>query len=74
MKLLVAKQLTFSDSSYDVSKSGRVVLPRAQTLECLVELLRGGGAHSAVASVRSAAPLRLAVKLVRKITLQRSLD
>lgn len=65
MKVLVAKQLTFSDSSYDVSKCGRVVLPRAQVQECLVELLRGGGAHSAVASVKSSAPLRLAVELVR---------
>ena len=64
MRVLVVKQLTFSDSSYEVSKTGRVVLPRSQVQDCLCELLRRGGAAHAVGATRADAPLRLAVDLV----------
>ncbi|KAL4538007.1 hypothetical protein Ndes2437B_g09090 [Nannochloris sp. 'desiccata'] len=60
---LILKALTMSDTSFGVSKSGRVVLPRAQVECCLDQLLRLGGAGSAAASLKANLVPRLSVNL-----------
>ncbi len=52
-----------SDTSFGVSKSGRIVLPRAQVECCLHQFLRSGGAASAAASLRTDSVPRLSVPL-----------
>jgi hypothetical protein len=60
---LILKALTHSDTSFGVSKSGRVVLPRAQVEGCLEQLLRLGGANAAAASLKNNMVPRLSVNL-----------
>lgn len=60
--VLASKYLTKSDTATDVSRTGRIVLPRNQVQRCLPTLLQLGGAGHAVGQL-GAYPLHLAADM-----------